>query len=99
MKISRNAKVELFSGFVIVSDFLLSSFLFLCGAVFAFFDGMMSGYSIFACFAGMVVGLGHFYVLGVFAKKMIIIDDLLENKSLRRFCFFCWVLRAVGRRP
>ena len=52
MKIPHEAVIRVFSGLVIISDLLFSSFLFFCGAVFFVLEGVISSYSFLA---GIVV--------------------------------------------
>jgi hypothetical protein len=95
MKISDQTVIRVFSGVVIVSDLLFSSFVFFCGTVFFVFEGAVARYFLLAGLMGLIVGVGYFYALGVLAKRMSIVDDLLEDKTLKKFCLFCKILRIA----
>lgn len=87
--------IRIFSGVVIVSDLLFSSFVFFCGAVFFVFDGAVARHFLLAGLMGLIVGVGYFYTLGVLTKRMSIVDNLLEDKTSKKFCLFCRVLRIL----
>ncbi|MBV7456199.1 hypothetical protein KW843_17090 [Acidovorax sp. sif1233] len=90
-------KIEIFSGIVIISDILFSSFVFLCGAVFFIFEDSVSHYFFLVGIVGLLVGFLYFYALAIVAKKMSIIEGFLKNTVSKRLCLFCWVLKVAGR--
>lgn len=97
MKVSHDMKIEIFSGIIIVSDILFSSFVFLCGAVFFVFEGSISRYSFLVGMVGVSVGFLYFYALAIIARKISIIEDFQKDAASRKFCLFCWVLKLAGR--